>query len=153
MSLVWKKASFEKEKNEFERVVNNFTANDKNYKVEFKKNFEYLKKEYSTSNIQDLSDSVWKILDNTGSWKVNTFSDLFLNLRKDGVKRDVSRIVSQFVGIGEVNDFRGTVECPIILMAGGQTPKYYHLIAGNTRLTIARILKIKPKLVIIKTDW
>lgn len=143
----WTKTRFEDEITEFKRVVIEFVGDDD------KDSLNYLKSEYAKSRITDLQDNVWKILQNSGSWEVNSFNDLFKNMKKDNVKRDVSRIMTQFIGKGVVNDWSGRVECPIILLAPGNKPYHYNLIAGNTRLTAARALGIRPKVVIVRTDW
>ena len=102
------------------------------------------------SNKVTLTNNVWKSMGNTGSWGAKKLDDLFKNLRRDGVRRNVSRIVTQFIGNGDVNDWNGRVSCPIVCKyADG----FHELIAGNTRLTMAKILNIKPQVVIVKTDW
>ena len=141
------KTRFDDEITEFNRIVVEFVGQENRDSIN------YLKREYAKSRITDLQDNVWKILQNSGSWEVKSFDDLFRNMKKDNVKRNVSRIMTQFIGKGSINDWSGRVECPIILLAPGNKPYHYNLIAGNTRLTAARILGIKPKVVIIKTDW
>ena len=89
----WTKTRFEDELTEFKRVVIEFVGDDD------KDSLNYLKSEYAKSRITDLKDNVWKILQNSGSWEVNSFNDLFKNMKKDNVKRDVSRIMTQFIAI------------------------------------------------------
>jgi len=92
-----------------------------------------------------LENTLWKKIQNTGSYKVKSMKDVFGNLKKDGVVRDTDRIVKQYTD--------GSADCPIVLLAPGNVPYEYQLIAGNTRLSIARALKIKPKIILVKTDW
>ena len=89
-------------------------------------------------------------MQNTGSWNTDSIDKLFKNLKRDRVKRDVSRIVTQFFGTGPIDELNGNVACPMVVKMGdGSTI----LIAGNTRLSMARALGIRPKIIEIETDW
>lgn len=146
MSITWKKDPFQAEYSEFKRVADEASPNSK----AALENLNYLKHEYGRSNKTILNDATWKKLGNSGSWGASTLDDLFSNLRKDGIKRNVSRIVNQFVGSGDVNNWSGTVSCPIIIQ---YADKYCDLVAGNTRLTMCRVLKIRPSVIVIKSNW
>tara|TARA_B100002019_G_C20895104_1_gene415356 strand:- start:105 stop:545 length:441 start_codon:yes stop_codon:yes gene_type:complete len=146
MPITWKKDSFQAEYYEFKRVADEASPNPK----AARENLNYLKLQYGKSSKVALNDTVWSKLGNTGSWNVKTLDDLFSNLRSDGIKRDVSRIVTQFIGTGVVNNYNGNVSCPIIIE---YADKYCEVVAGNTRLTMCRILNIQPYVVNIKTDW
>jgi|TARA_B100001093_G_C26843563_1_gene1021698 hypothetical protein len=128
---------------------------------------EYAESQYRSAPVVNLSNVNWSRMANTGSWfdnnysEIKTFKQLFRNLRDDGERRNVSRIVSQFMGEGEINDFNGTVDCPICLKlnaTGGvvQQGKFLgplYLVGGNTRLTVAKILGVPTKIVEINVDW
>lgn len=151
MAITWIKGPFDGdrgEKREFERISLKFGG-----EANLKENVEYLKKKYlysAQSSPKLLLDSKWQTMHNTGSWQIDSISKIIKNLKKDNVKRDVSRIINQFIGPGEVNDFNGRVSCPIVLRRGdGSTV----LIAGNTRLSMARALGVRPKIIELITDW
>lgn len=146
MPITWKKDPFQSEQGEFKRVADDNSPNSKDALI----NLNYLKLEYGKSSKVVLNDSTWSKLGNTGSWNVKTLDDLFANLRSDGIKRNVSRIVTQFIGTGTVNNYNGNVSCPIIIQSAN---KNCEVVAGNTRLTMCRILNIRPYVVIVKTDW
>ena len=117
----------------------------------------YLENVFNKASPEILTDGTWRILDNTGSFRTNTFEDLFNNLQRDGVRRDISRIVKQFFNgpaTGAIDRPRGKVECPIILYApSNPRGSRYRLLGGNTRLTMARVLGIRPSVIILRTDW
>lgn len=137
LKIKWVKSSFADEKGEFERVAKDF-SNAK----DVKKNTDYLKKAYKESNPVFLQDSVWKKMENTGSYDITTIEKLQSQLKKDKVTRDITRILKQMIG--------EEVQCPIALqLADGSLT----LIAGNTRLMVARMLEINPKICIVKSDW
>ena len=117
----------------------------------------YLENVFNRASPEILTDIIWRDLYNTGSWRVKTFEDLFRLLQKDNEKRDVARIVRQYFNgkrSGKIDRPQGKVECPIILYAPSN-PRLtkYKLLGGNTRLTMARILGIRPRVIILRTDW
>ena len=127
----------------------------------------YAESQYRSAPVVNLNNVNWSRMANTGSWldnnysEMKTFKQLFRNLQNDGEKRNISRVVQQFIGDGEVNDFSGRVECPICLKlnaTGGvvQDGKFMgplYLVGGNTRLTVAKILGVPTKIVEINVDW
>ena len=127
----------------------------------------YVESQFRRAPIKTLDDVNWRKMANTGSYwdyslsEVKTFRQLFRNLQLDGEKRNISRIVKQFMGDGEINDFNGTVECPICFKlnkSGGilQEGQFYgplYLVGGNSRLTVAKVLGIQPKIIEISVDW
>ena len=144
--ITWTKDSYQSEHTEFKRHADKESPDAKSAK----ENLQYLKLAYGKSNKVTLTNNVWKSMRNTGSCCAKKMDDLFKNLRRDGVRRNVSRIVTQFIGNGDVSDWNGRVSCAIVCeYADGARD----LIAGNTRLTMAKILNIKPQVVIVKTDW
>ena len=127
----------------------------------------YVESQFRRAPIKTLDDVNWRKMANTGSYwdyslsEVKTFKQLFRNLQLDGEKRNISRIVKQFMGDGEINDFNGTVECPICfklnksggIMQEGQFYGPLYLVGGNSRLTVAKVLGIQPKIIEISVDW
>lgn len=144
------KGEFRNEQAEFERITREFIGNDPQAVQD---QLRFLNALFYNTQPRRLSNSVWKQLKNSGSWEVKTIDNIFRNLKRDGVRRNVSRIVNQFVGEGVINDFNGRVECPIILHAPENTGNEYQLVAGNTRLSMARALNQTPEVVILETDW
>ena len=124
--------------------------------IEVAEAMRYLENVFNKASPELLTDTIWRNLANTGSWNVKTFEDLFRNLQRDGVKRDVTNIVKQYFNgprSGAIDRPRGKVECPIILYTPENDGSKYHLIGGNTRLTMARVLGIRPSVIILRTDW
>lgn len=150
MAITWVKGPFDGpmgEKTEFKRIALQWGG-----EANLKENMEYLKKKYNSaqSSPKLLLDAKWKTMRNTGSWQTDSISKIMKFLKKDNEKRDVSRIVNQFIGPGEVNDFNGRVSCPIVLRLGDGSTE---LIGGNTRLSMARALGVRPKIIELITDW
>ena len=144
--ITWKKDPFQseyiafKEKSDY-YSINRKDATDKLHEV---------KLEYNKSNKINLSQSIWKRLDLSTSWGVSSLNELFLNLKRSGKKKNVSRLLTQFIGNGEVNDWMGSVSCPIICKhLNGD----HSLVAGNIRLSICYLLDIRPQVIIVETDW
>ena len=127
----------------------------------------YAESQFRRAPMVSLDDVNWRRMANTGSYydsnfsEIKTFQQLFRNLQIDGEKRNISRVVKQFMGDGEINDFNGTVECPICFKLKGsggvmQDGQFYgplYLVGGNSRLTVAKILGIRPKIIQIDVDW
>ena len=122
----------------------------------------YVESQYRRARIETLDDVRWRKMANTGSYfdfnnaEIKTFRQLFRNLQQDGEKRNIGRIVQQFIGEGEQNDFNGRVDCPIVLnlkksggiMQEGRFMGPYYLVGGNSRLTVAKCLGIRPKIAV-----
>jgi len=154
--ITWRQASFNSERAEFERVNDEWAGTDDPY--ERQKDLRYLELLYESSPVETLSSLIWRKLANTGSWSVRNFDDLFADMRKDAVKRNIARIVMHyFNGPGRsqivIDKPQGEVECPIILYTPENEGAKYTLVAGNHRLGVARALGITPKVVILRTDW
>ena len=151
------KGSFRREYKEIEWNGVRWSYGDGADPREIADGMRYLENLFNRASPELLTDTIWRNLYNTGSWNVKTFEDLFRNLQRDGAKRDVSRIVKQFFNgdrDGEINRPSGKVECPIILYApSNPRASEYKLLGGNTRLTMARVLGIRPRVIILRTDW
>lgn len=126
---MWKKGSFEAEKSEFERYGYD------------KKNFQILRMKYAGAGLTNLQENIWRQLNNTDSYDCRSFEQLQKIMKLNKAPRDVNRIVEQF---------KKSVDAPIIILWSEVPNKpQYELVAGNTRLCVARILKQVPKVVII----
>lgn len=150
MAVRFYKGEFRDEIDEFERITRDFVGNDPQAVQD---NLRYLEGLYYNTRPDRLRTSIWKVLQNSGSFDIKNFNQIFAKLRRDGVRRDVSRVATQFIGTGRINDFSGRVQCPIILYAPENTGFEYQLVAGNTRLSMAKALGITPEVIILNTDW
>ena len=145
--ITWTKDRFDDEIEEFKRFAEEYV--DETDQA-LREGLDYLKKKYDRARPKILIDNKWKNMKNTGSWNTDSIDKIFKNLKRDRVKRDVSRIVTQFFGTGPIDKINGNVACPIaVTRDDGRT----FLIAGNTRLSMARALGIRPKIIEIETDW
>jgi len=117
--------SLEDEKGEFDRY--NFS------KDEIKR----IKKQFVQKNLQPLSDSVWKKLQNTDSWAIKNLEDVIKLSQEYG--RDWESIKNALQSNKEL-------PAPIVLRRGGS----YELIGGNTRLMVAKALNIRPTVLLIE---
>ena len=127
----------------------------------------YVESQYRRAKMETLDDFNWRKMANTGSYwdynnsEITTFQQLFRNLQQDGERRNIGRIVQQFMGEGETNDFNGRVECPIVLnlkvsggiMQQGRFMGPYYLVGGNSRLTVAKCLGIRPNIMVCDVDF
>lgn len=143
------------------------TTNEIQQRAKMSELTNYVESQFRRAPMVNLDDVNWRKMANTGSYwdynysEIKTFQQLFRNLQLDGEKRNISRIVKQFMGDGEINDFNGTVECPICLklnytggvMQDGQFYGPLYLVGGNSRLTVAKVLGIRPKIIQIDVDW
>jgi hypothetical protein len=137
--IFWVKEQYENERKEFERAGR--AVSNKNNKI-IQENITYLKDSYKKSNIVSLSDQAWQKMQNTDSWKTDTFTKILNAFSNNNEKRDIGRILSQFE--------MGRIKCPI---AYKRDDNVLVLIGGNTRLMLCRVLGIRPNIVIIDTDW
>lgn len=144
-TINWNKVSFDSEISEMRRIAEHFTPDkDTTRKQAVDGNLKYLRQHYTKSVPAILTNQIWSKLGNTDSWNTRTLSDVnkaILDNSKTSGMRDSTSIVMEYMS--------GVVRCPIVL----QTEDGYTLIAGNTRLMVAKALGVIPKCVIIKTDW
>lgn len=148
MSINFKKITFNDERGEFERVARDFSDKDN---AAFTKNKKSLEDMYSKSSLSDLTDAIWPKLENSESFLIKSVGDIEKAIRANSSSsgsRNIGNVVMEFLS--------GSVRAPIILCYNSN--KNYTLVAGNTRLMVARLLKIKfgipnPKCVFIKSDW
>lgn len=141
--IQWKKVPLDQEVEEFERTTDAFTPkNIPGYKRIFKANLDYLKAAYKTAKPEPISMTVWRALENTDSYKVKTMDDVEKAIRLNGEPRDAKAVQKEILS----NETRA----PIVLQHSGN---HFYLIAGNTRLMVAKTLNVTPKVIILKTDW
>ena len=136
--ITWKKDPFSREFHEFERMTVQYTPDKK----ELRNNLSYLQAQYNKARPVSLIDGDWRKLENTDSFETNTMEKVYEALKTNNEPRDVDRILRQYVS--------GSVSCPIVMKFADNR---LVLVAGNTRLMIARVLKIKPKIILVETDW
>lgn len=151
--LIWVKTPFSQERGEFLRVAEEFTPGvDHNnrklrradYQLAVATNLEYLKKHYG-DNPSTLSDAIWRRLENSDSYKTTTPDKVEEAVRINRLSsgnRDVSAIIDEYN--------TGRIRAPIIMVYDRDR---YTLVAGNTRLMVARAGNIIPKVVFVHTDW
>ncbi len=124
----WIKPSIEEESGEFERVAKDLDMNVAALMGAARK-----------GKLVDLSDKVWKSMENTDSWhniKPGDFETVESLAR--GYGRDVERIKSAYVS-------GGTLPAPIVVSFDNRNT----LLGGNTRLMIARAMGIRPKILLV----
>lgn len=136
--ITWKKDPFRSEAGEFERITIEYSTDKK----EVRENLKYLETEYNKASKVSLVDSDWRKLENTDSFETDTMQEVYAALKRNNAPRDVDRILRQYVS--------GSVSCPIVIKFGDGR---LELVGGNTRLMIARVLQIQPKIILVKTDW
>jgi hypothetical protein len=138
--LTWYKDAFNNEVGEFERVVDDLTANRKS-DAEWDMMFGKLKKSYSIASIKNLNDNIWSKIKNTDSWQATTINKVnkaISNNSKSSGNRDIYKVLKEVLGT--------RVRCPIVL----DYASTYTLIAGNTRLMACRLIGITPKVIFVK---
>jgi len=139
----YKKSKFENEMDEFDRVVSQFsngTDPDWDYKM-----FQ-IKQIYTTARVSLISTRIWQILENTDSYHTDTREKIMKAIKSNSAssgKRDIDSVIKEY----ESN----SVRAPILLSYEGG--RKYTLVAGNTRLMVAKMMGINPKVLILKTSW
>ena len=146
-TITWVKADFEAEIEEFQRVVLDFfgkgpVGNITMHISEVKPHIEYLKALYQKEHPEPLRDNTWRTFIDSESWSTTNISLIYDAMKANGEQRNLERIIKQFID--------GKVSAPIGLRDAN---KKLECVAGNTRLMLARALKIVPKIVIIDTNW
>jgi hypothetical protein len=134
----WSKPDLRKESGEFERVLNTFYNLSLNELPE-----EYISevlKNYDLSESELLSDIVWSVLHNSESW----------DLQK-GDYQKLETIISgsrDWEMLRESYQNNEDIECPIIAYIPEKD--IYHLVSGNTRLSVAKAEGIRPRVIIME---
>lgn len=153
----WFKDKFSEEHGEFERTVSNDIIGsffrkgeteaewDARWEVAMKK----IKKDYSKARLVELTDGIWKRMENTESWGTTDISKVDKAIRKNAASsktRNIYNVLIEILGPEK--------RAPIVLRIRGTPrkpngPFRYTLIAGNTRLMGSRMLDITPKVVVV----
>ena len=94
-----------------------------------------LKESFKNGNLSMLTDKKWNRLRNTESTKVTSFYDITQIIQKKPDYKDVE-------GIRNAYDNQKAVYAPIIMFYEGD----YHLVAGNTRLMLAKAYRLTEKM-------
>lgn len=125
MQVQYIKPDFNNELGEFQRLGISLTL---------------LRLAYAVAPLITLTDSIWSQLENTDSWYIRTPSDVQQAIQDNSASsgtRDIKPIVAALRS--------GRIDAPIILR---QDPTYT-LVAGNTRLMLCKLFKLRPKVVCI----
>ena len=138
----WIRPDLQNEAGELERVVRDFLGREPNAQ-----NIAQILGFLENSPIVELSDADWELLENTDSFhqvvpgQIETARNINQKYNEKLAaenKRDFESLLGSF--------FQGNkIECPTILK---NKEGKLHLISGNTRLMIARALKIRPRVII-----
>lgn len=144
MNINWVKVQFREEAGEFERVAADFSGKKSNpgYQEIIQNNVKYLESVYRSSNLVQLNDVMWRDMHNTDSWRTTSILAIQRAIKSNKEQRSIEGVLIEY--------FSGKVRAPIVILLKDKTSV---LVGGNTRLMVARMLKIKPKIILIKTDW
>ena len=130
--------SFEHEEGEIERVQAYFQIKTENFTQKF------LEKARATQLVQ-LTDEIWDTVENTDS-----HSDNILRGDWETVARLAEEYNRDWQTLKKKIQNGESLDAPIIVRRGN----ILHLVAGNTRLMVARALGIKPDVLIVNiTDF
>ena len=140
-SIKWIKPDFKTEEDEFK---DNFLRWVEDYwDGTDDELWDIIKKSYSNAKIEPLNNKEWSQMANTDSWEINSEEELF-KIIHSGYGRDKERIINY--SLKPIKE-GGIVETPIIAYADCHPP---YLVDGNTRLSVCRILGIRPMVTKIK---
>lgn len=135
-SIKWVKPDFKTEESEFTGHFF-YWMKDDILQTNFEKFWNKIEYEYNNANVELLYDDMWSKMENTDSWNIHNEDDLFdVIYRMWG--RDKERIINYSVKPIKEG---GIIETPIVAYADGHVP---YLVAGNTRLSVCRMLGIRP---------
>ena len=96
--------------------------------------------EYQKGSLVELTDNIWGKMENTDSWGIESLEDARRYAEDYG--KDIERIVEGFESGEEL-------PAPIVLIKPDGVP---YLVAGNTRLMVARALGVTPKVVMVRVE-
>jgi hypothetical protein len=132
--MLWIKDSFHTEAGEFERVANDYFPTQEN-------KYHELENLYANAQAITLTEALWKQLQNTDSFTTYTIEAIEQAMLNNGEARDIGKVLYDYASL--------VVASPIVL----STTHELTLVAGNTRLMVARMLKIRPRVIMIETNW
>ena len=123
----------EAERGEFERVANTLGVDADTLM--------FLAKE--EGKLVSLGEDLWSVLGNTDSYFDPSTSDVWNTVKEVSESKERVRDWQKFRELEQTGDI---VDAPIILKIDNE----YHLVAGNTRLMVARGLGITPKVLMFE---
>lgn len=132
----WVKADISKEAGEFERVIQNFYPN----LISHEEIINFIKNEYETIEPVELDNITWQYLENTDSSSIAVNDFEKIKEIANQVGRDYESILNGLRNNSEM-------ERPIIIQIPGENP---HLVSGNTRLCLSKVLNIIPEVYILR---
>lgn len=142
-NIRWYKVGFSLEKDEFTRVAADFSPpGDRKILAE---NIKSIQNYFTKSNLTTLDSMMWRKLENTDSWNTKTLKDIEKAIKgnyKSSGNRSIENVLKEFVS--------GKVRAPVVMK---YNKNQLTLIGGNTRLMVARVLDISPKVSLLSTDW
>jgi len=130
----WVRPDIQSEMGEIERVAKMISESDDHRDHHYSKILQDITKAIETARLEGLTDKMWGMLKNTDSYR----HDL-----RPGHIEDVQKIVGSYRDWKSLLDAiqkNAPMQAPIILIQENGVP---HLVAGNTRLMIARALGAK----------
>ena len=140
-SIKWIKPDFETEEDEFK---DNFLRWVEDYwDGTDDELWDIIKKSYSNAKIEPLNNKEWSQMANTDSWEINSEEELF-KIIHSCYGRYKERIINY--SLKPIKE-GGIVETPIVAYVDGHPP---YLVAGNTRLSVCRMLGVRPMVTKIK---
>lgn len=123
----WEKPSFEEERSEFEKIAE-----------ELDLDMSELERNFTNGELRMFPKKIWNQLKNTDSTKTTSFDDLVQVIQK--MKKTDPEFDRDWKGIALAIKKGLPMKAPIIL----KHKKAYYLIAGNTRLMVAKAMDNQP---------
>ena len=142
LEVTWIRPDLDRERGEIERVLKEFLGQEPN--EENIRNFEIA---VNNTTKVELSDEQWESLENTDSFHnvrpghledVTNILDASNQELSPKNRRDLKKHLGRFIG-------NTPIEAPIIVK---NKDGKLHLVSGNTRLMVCRLLGIRPKVII-----
>ena len=134
----WISPDLQKERGEIERVsLEVFQEQDTN------KFFSQFLKASKEAKLIEISEDMWQQLENTDSFEISSQDWDTVRIHAEDEHPDHPRDWKYYKTIYEQG---GTVETPTVVKRDDRL----HLVAGNTRLMVARALGIKPKVLLVE---
>ena len=102
--------------------------------------FHEIENGYENGSLVDLTDDIWEKMENTDSWNIRDLQHA--KEYAEEYDKDIESIIEGF-------ESGNRLPAPIVLIKSDGVP---YLIAGNTRLMVARALKVIPKVVMVRIE-
>ena len=97
-----------------------------------------LREKFLRGKIDQLTDEMWSALDNSDSWRTTAYGQV-MQLAEGYGKDAASIYAAMLAGI--------PLPMPLIVLESGRPPT---LVAGNTRLMVARSLGLRPLVLVAR---